>query len=197
MARNVMRWTTLGSLASLTAFSFFCHQIFFISRPLPQHRPGSVMHWLLTLISAVAVTVAVTAVPPQPPPPPPPSSPPTRHAGSTATATTTGPTITIAMAANTRFYRQELSILRVLRGMRYGKRYRLIVYDLGMTEDEAAALRCAVPTLVDEVRRFPFEKYPKHVKVLTCYSWKVGSVGLVATGCCNTRIQQNHCSLRP
>ena len=73
-------------------------------------------------------------------------------------------TITVATATNTRFYKQELSLLRALRALKYGKRYRLIVYDLGMTKQEAAALRCAAPTLADEVRTFEFDKYPRWVR---------------------------------
>ena len=72
-----------------------------------------------------------------------------------------GRTITVVTATNTRFYKQELSLLRALRALKYGKRYRLIVYDLGMTKEEASALRCAAPTLADEVRTFDFDKYPR------------------------------------
>jgi len=47
---------------------------------------------------------------------------------------------------------------------------RIIVYDLGLSENEVSRLQSYCNVL--EVRKFEFSKYPPHTKDLLTYSWK-------------------------
>ena len=60
---------------------------------------------------------------------------------------------------------------------KYFPRTKIIVYDLGLTESERRQLTtyCNV-----ELRNFPFEKYPDHVRDLVTYAWKPLVVSEVA-----------------
>ena len=53
---------------------------------------------------------------------------------------------------------------------RFYPRLKIVVYDIGLNDRERTTLRTYCN--VAEVRRFPFEKYPRHVRSLHLYSWK-------------------------
>mmetsp|Transcript_86733 Transcript_86733/g.168008 ORF Transcript_86733/g.168008 Transcript_86733/m.168008 type:complete len:323 (-) Transcript_86733:54-1022(-) len=80
----------------------------------------------------------------------------------------------IAFAANEGFQYKLVAVLERIRYMKKGRtgEYRLIGFDLGLKPAEAAALRCASPPLLDELRPFAFGDYPAHVATLGCYAWK-------------------------
>ena len=82
--------------------------------------------------------------------------------------------IIIALAGNEGFQFKLLAVVERIRSMSHGRTgaYRLIAFDLGLSSADAAALRCAVPTLLDELRPFSFDNYPPHVATLGCYAWK-------------------------
>jgi hypothetical protein len=82
-------------------------------------------------------------------------------------------TVTVAMAADDRYLPKLLAVVEKLRAMKHGKSYRIIAYDLGgVSETTKAHIRCASPTLIDELRDFDFSAYPSHVQALNCYAWK-------------------------
>jgi hypothetical protein len=86
----------------------------------------------------------------------------------------TNSTVIVALAGNEGFQFKLLAVVERLRSMAKGRTgaYRLIAYDLGLDPVEAAALRCATPTLLDELRPFDFAAHPPHVASLGCYAWK-------------------------
>ena len=47
---------------------------------------------------------------------------------------------------------------------------RIIVYDLGLSEDQVAAIKSQ--RNVQEVRKFEFDRYPEHVKDINTFSWR-------------------------
>ena len=61
-------------------------------------------------------------------------------------------TLTVAFAANDRYFVPLMAILERIRSMPQGLQYRLILYDLGLIPAHASTLRCLVPDLLDEVR---------------------------------------------
>ena len=81
--------------------------------------------------------------------------------------------ITVAFAADARYLPKLLAVVERLRKGRRGKFHRLIAYNLNpATNVDIERLRCAAPTLLDEVRQFAFQSYPEHVAQLNCYAWK-------------------------
>ena len=82
------------------------------------------------------------------------------------------PEIVIAMAGNKGFAFKMVAVVEKVRSMKKGRSYKIIGYDLGFDDEEKALLSCTTPTLLSELRPFPFEKFPKHVKKLGCYAWK-------------------------
>ena len=81
--------------------------------------------------------------------------------------------ITVAFAADTRYLPKLLAVVERLRIGRHGKFHRLIAYNLNAaTNVDIERLRCAAPTLLDDVRQFAFQSYPEHVAQLNCYAWK-------------------------
>ena len=78
------------------------------------------------------------------------------------------PEIVIAMAGNKGFAFKMVAVVEKVRSMKKGRSYKIIGFDLGFDDEEKALLSCTTPTLLSELRPFPFEKFPKHVKKLGC-----------------------------
>lgn len=78
----------------------------------------------------------------------------------------------IAMAGNKGFAFKLIAVVEKIRSMKKGRSYAIVGFDLGFTEEERSLLTCSTPTLLSELRRFPFQRYPDHVKRLGCYAWK-------------------------
>ncbi|XP_045206970.2 uncharacterized protein LOC123559231 [Mercenaria mercenaria] len=79
-----------------------------------------------------------------------------------------------ATAIDRRYYPQSQGLFlslhkRFMKNPKYGKDVQIIVYDLGMT---ARQLRVVMKHCRCQVRRFPFEQFPPHVKELHTYAFK-------------------------
>jgi len=77
--------------------------------------------------------------------------------------------VLVLTGANAPFYRSLVQML--LSARRHGLLERCRVFDLGLDEDQHAALLRRFPGL--DLRRFPFERYPGHVAMeAESYAWK-------------------------
>jgi hypothetical protein len=77
--------------------------------------------------------------------------------------------ITCAFAADARYLPKLLAVVERLRSSKLGKSYRLIAYNLNSAPNaDFELLQCAAPTLLDEIRQFPFQEFPSHVAKLNC-----------------------------
>ena len=90
--------------------------------------------------------------------------------------------IAVVTAVDARFY---APLLTVLNEILPHSNLRVIVYDLGLLPAQRAQLDCVSRAgtatgadastsrrLVHEVRSFPFDEEPAHVRKLNCYAWK-------------------------
>lgn len=73
-------------------------------------------------------------------------------------------TTVIAFAANARFFTFLYLILERLREMPNAESNYLVVYDLGLEKEQHDMFACSVPRLINEIRYFPFDEYPSHVR---------------------------------
>ncbi|XP_060586383.1 uncharacterized protein LOC132742095 isoform X2 [Ruditapes philippinarum] len=79
-----------------------------------------------------------------------------------------------ATAIDRKYYPQSQGLFhslhkRFLENPKYAKNVKIIVYDLGMTSRQ---LRMVLKHCKCEIRRFPFDQFPPHVKVLHTYAFK-------------------------
>ena len=77
---------------------------------------------------------------------------------------------TIVTAADHRFFRTLRQMLRSAARHGLDRAHDFVVVDLGLTDDDRRVLGREAPWC--EVTPFPFDRYPPHVRDLSCFAWK-------------------------